>query len=33
LTEADFEAMRTSGRKIRSRVAERRQEYLDQIAG
>lgn len=33
LTEADFAAMRASGRKIRSRVAERRQEYLDQIAG
>jgi len=31
LTETDFEAMRTSGRKIRARVAERRQEYLDQI--
>ena len=33
LTEDDVAAMRISGCKIHARVAERRQEYLDQIAG
>lgn len=32
LSEADFTAMRTSGRKVRARVAERRQEYLEVMA-
>lgn len=33
LSEADIAAMKTSGTKIRTRVAERRQDYLDQMAG
>ncbi len=32
LSEADIVTMKTSGGKIRTRVAERRQDYLNQVA-